>query len=583
MRTFLAALVFIPHFSQAQFRQQADRPNFVWITCEDISPFLGCYGDSTVLTPNIDQLSREGIRYSRAFTTAGVCAPSRAAIITGMHQQSIGAQHMRTRIDLPGMRVSDLPEQVRQGLARSFPPGLPYYSIVPPPMVRPFPEYLRKEGYYATNNEKTDYQFETPVTTWDELGAYASYRNRANGQPFFAIFNLMITHESQVAARKDTLEVSPDAVRVPPYYPDTRTVRSDIARVLTNIRIMDRQVGEIVRQLKEDGVYESSYIFFYSDHGGPLPWQKRAVLDRGIHIPLIIRPPGGSSPGKTDDQLISSVDFAPTVLSLAGIPIPGHMQGQAFLGRQRAKQPRTYIYAAADRMDEHYDRVRAMRDKRFLYVRNFQPDLPRYMDISYRIQNIPMMREILQMKREDRLGPHTALWFSSPKPAEELYDTELDPHQLRNLAQEPAYEDRLQQMRSDYDKWAARTGDMGSIPEADMVARWWNGNSVPPVTATPVIVRERTGVRISCATDGASVGYRIFKPGKTNDTVQRRVSTYDMAFVSGRVRQGAMVDAPVPWELYSGKPLRLSKGDSLVVRAQRIGYAFAETTYVMPQ
>ena len=180
---------------------------------------------------------------------------------------------MRTRIDLPGMRISDLPEQVRQGLSRAFPPGIPFYSIVPPAAVRPFPEYLRTAGYYTTNNEKTDYQFETPVTTWDELGAYASYRNRPDGSPFFAVFNLMITHESQVAARKEPLEVNPDSVRVPPYFPDTRTVRQDIARVLTNIRIMDRQVGEIIQQWKEDGVYVNSYIFFYSDHGGPLPWQ----------------------------------------------------------------------------------------------------------------------------------------------------------------------------------------------------------------------------------------------------------------------------------------------------------------------
>ncbi len=559
-----------------------DRPNIIWITCEDISPYLSCYGDSTVQTPHIDQLAREGVLYTRAFTTAGVCAPSRAAIITGMHQQSIGAHHMRTRLDLPGMKFSDLPEAIRSSLSKAFPPGLPFYSVLLPPDVRPYPEYLRQAGYYATNNEKTDYQFETPVTTWDELGPAASYRNRPAGMPFFAVFNLMVTHESQISARKEPLEVNPDSVVVPPYFPDTRTVRNDVARVLTNIRIMDRQVGEIIRQLKADGVYEHSYIFFYSDHGGPLPWQKRAVLDRGTHIPLIIRMPGGRDAGTIDRQLVSSVDFAPTVLSLAGIPVPSHMQGQALLGRQRAAKPRTYVYAAADRMDEHYDRVRSMRDNRYLYIRNFHPELPRYMDISYRIANIPMMREILRLRDSGNLGPYTRAWFEAPKPSEELYDTEKDPHQLHNLAQDPAYAGRLRDMRETYDAWAKKTGDMGAIPEKDMVSSWWQGQLEPPQTEKPTITQTANGLLIGCGTAGASIGYKIIKKGDSAQVVKRPVLSWDGAFISGRVRPGATIDVPFPWEIYSGKAIRLSRGDKLIVRAQRIGYAQAEAEFIQP-
>jgi arylsulfatase A-like enzyme len=581
MKYLLPVWLLLFLYTGGNAQSHSDRPNIIWITCEDISPYLGCYGDSTVQTPHIDQLAHEGVRYANAFTTAGVCAPSRAAIITGMHQQSVGAHHMRTRLELPGMKFSDLPEAVRNSLSKAFPPGLPFYSVVLPLGVLPYPEYLRRAGYYATNNEKTDYQFETPVTTWDELGPAASYRNRPAGKPFFAVFNLMVTHESQLA-RKEPLEVSPDSVSVPPYYPDTRTVRNDIARVLTNIRIMDRQVGEIVRQLKADGVYENSYIFFYSDHGGPLPWQKRAVLDRGTHIPLIIRKPGGRDGGTVDQQLVSSVDFAPTVLSLAGIPIPSQMQGQALLGRQRASKPRTYVFAAADRMDEHYDRVRSMRDKRYLYIRNFRPALPRYMDIAYRISNIPMMREILQLRDSGKLGPYTAAWFEAPKPAEELYDAEKDPHQLHNLAADPAYATKLRDMRAAYDAWEKKTGDLGAIPEQDMVSSWWHGKLEPPKTEDPLIVQTADGVRISCKTPGATIGYRIMRQADSVPVVKRPVFSYDGAFVSGRARPGAMMDVPVPWAIYKGESVRLRNGEKIVVRAQRIGYTHAESAFIQP-
>jgi arylsulfatase A-like enzyme len=328
--------------------QQKSRPNILWITCEDISPFISAYGDKVVKTPNIDQLAKEGVRYTHVYTTAGVCAPSRSAIITGMYQTSIGTQHMRTLT----------PPQ----MAKYMP--VPAYSAVIPDYVKCFPEYLRKAGYYCTNNEKQDYQFIAPVTVWDENGPTASYRNRPADKPFFSVFNFMITHESQLFSRKDSLLVDPNAVAVPPYYPDTKTVRQDMAHLFTHIEMMDQQVGELISMLKEDGLYDNTIIFFYSDHGGALPWMKREVLERGTHIPFIIRFPGAKTRGTTNEELISGVDFAPTVLSLAGVKIPSHMQGQAFLGAQKAKTPHKYVFAARDRMDTEYDRVRMVRDNR---------------------------------------------------------------------------------------------------------------------------------------------------------------------------------------------------------------------------
>jgi N-sulfoglucosamine sulfohydrolase len=335
-------------------QQPVGRPNIIWITCEDISPYIGAYGDRQVKTPNLDQLAREGVRYTHVYTTAGVCAPSRSAIITGMYQQSIGTQHMRTAGDPKYQPV-------------------PPYSAVIPDYVKCFPEYLRKAGYYCTNNEKQDYQFTPPVTVWDENGPAASFRNRPREKPFFAVFNFMITHESQLFGRQDSLLVDGSRLTVPPIYPDTKTVRHDMARMLTNIERMDSQVGELIQQLKEDGLYDNTVIFFYSDHGGTLPWMKREVLERGTHIPLIVRFPGATNAGTVDTGLISAVDFAPAVLSLAGVPIPAYMQGQAFLGPQKTKTPRQYVFAARDRMDTEYDRVRMVRDKQFRYLYNYMP------------------------------------------------------------------------------------------------------------------------------------------------------------------------------------------------------------------
>ena len=557
---FILGILYFLSSGQAQ-AAPADKPNIVWIVCEDISPFIGAYGDTVVLTPNIDQLAKEGIRFTHVYTTAGVCAPSRSAIITGMYQTSIGTQHMRTTGDPKYLPV-------------------PSYSAVIPPYVKCFPEYLRKAGYYCTNNEKQDYQFAAPVTVWDENSPAASWRNRPKGSSFFSVFNLAVTHESQLFPKEhDSLLVDPARVAVPPFYPDTKTVRHDIARLMSNIQIMDGQVGKIIQMLKEDGLYDNTIIFFYSDHGGALPWMKREVLERGIHIPFIVHMPGGEEAGTVNDEMISSVDFAPSVLSLAGIPIPAYLQGQAFLGAQKAVTPRRYIFAARDRMDTEYDRVRSVRDQRFMYVYNYMPEKPNYQNIAYRL-NIPMMKELLTLRDAGQLPAPAMRWFDT-KPVEELYDVESDPHALHNLTGNPEYEDKLEELRAAFQVWTQVVGDMGSIPEEDMISRWWHGQEEAPVTAKPVVVETSKGIKLYCDTDGASIGYRIIKAGVREKTIQHTISSWDFrTLLNPEFENGQKFTADPVWQVYNKEPIRLNTGDTLKVDAMRIGYQAAEIDYV---
>jgi len=514
---------------------QSARPNILWITCEDMSANLPSYGDRTVSTPNLDRLAQEGVRYRRMFSTSGVCAPSRSAIITGMYPTGIGSNHMRT---VEAARVGN---------------GLINYETVPPPAVKCFPEYLRAAGYYCTNNNKTDYQFAAPFTAWDENGTKAHWRNqprRGDGhhgdghpgdgprKPFFSVFNLMVTHESQIWARANQpLRVNPATVKLPPIYPDNAIIRRDVARNYDNIMVMDSLVGTILKQLEADKLLDNTIVVFFSDHGSGMAWHKREVYDRGLHVPLIIRYPDGRGAGTWDEALHSFVDLAPSMLSLVGVPVPKYMQGQAFLGEQRAKTPRQYIYAARDRFDELYDCARAVRDKRFKYIRNYQPDRPYYMDLAYRKQ-MPMMQEMLRQRDAGQLPPVTQRWFG-PKPTEELYDTQTDPDELTNLAQNPAFVKQLNELRRAEQQWVREVHDKGFMQERDLIQFFWPGNQ-QPVTALPMRQSpDRTAqLVLTCATEGASIGYKL------DDG---------------------------PWQLYSG-PVTVPTDAKITTKAIRIGY-----------
>ncbi len=428
----------------------ADRPNILWISCEDISPRLGCYGDTTATTPNLDHLATEGIRFTHAFSCHGVCAPSRTGIITASYPISIGANHMRSKAILP-------------------------------PHIHPFPQYLREAGYYCTNNSKTDYNLHWDETaTWDETSGKAHWRNRkGNDQPFFAVFNLTMTHESKVWQKgwKDVASVlreserhRPEAMIVPPLYPDTLAVREDIARLTDIVMVMDRQVGKILSELDEAGLTDDTIVFFWSDHGNGLPRAKRWTYDSGSRVPMIVRVPEkyrsiatAAAAGSTDHRMINLIDLGPTVLALTGVAIPDGVDGQPFIGKSQGRD-REFIYGARDRIDERFDMVRTVRSRDFRYVRNLMPWRPALQHVSYGEQNA-IMQELRKLLAAGKLPPQSAQWFASPRAAEELYDLNADSWELVNLAKDPAHAATLKALSAECDRWQIETRDAHLLPE----------------------------------------------------------------------------------------------------------------------
>lgn len=475
------------HAAPTKARAETYRPNIVWLVAEDIGPHLAAYGDRTVQTPHIDRLAAEGVTYTNAFAVVGVCAPSRASIITGKYPTRIGAQNMRTNA--------------------KYVPGVTPYEATPPPQVKCFTEYLRAAGYYATNNPKEDYQFNRPITAWDESGSKAHWRNRpASTTPFFAVFNYMESHESQVWAQADEpLTLDPKKVKLPPYYPDTPAVRTDVARYYDNLVHLDLKVGQQLAELEEAGLLEETVVIFYGDHGAGLPRGKREVYDSGLQVPLIIRWPDKRGAGSKTDQLVTLMDLGPSMLSLAGAKVPEWMDGKAFLGPQKAK-PRELFFATRDRMDGAYDLVRAARDKRWKYIRYFQPQKPMHQDIEFR-RNQKGMVDIYKQRELGKLNETQALWFRAEKPPEELFDTQADPHEVRNLAKDPQHRQHLLRLRNAVDEFIMEEPDWGFLPEPEMISMFWPGGKQPE-TAKPVFERYHGFLRISSPTDGASIAYQ---------------------------------------------------------------------------
>jgi len=426
-----------------------EKPNILWITCEDIGPALGCYGDEYADTPNLDTLASEGILYRNAFATAPICAPARSCLITGLYATSLGTQHLRSDIPVP----ADL---------------------------KILPQYLRDVGYYCTNNSKTDYNF-SPEGRWDENSSTAHWRNRPDGQPFFSVFNYGMTHEGNANSSDEKilagLEKRHDPAKavLPPYYPDTPEMRSIWARQYDLISVWDKQIGEFIRQLEEDGLLDDTIIFAFSDHGYGLPRYKRWLYNTGLQVPFIVRIPDKykhlvkTNPGEENDELVSFVDFAPSVLQLAGLPAPEIMEGLPFLGRKIPK-PRTYIYGARSRADDAFDVSRAIRDKRYIYIRNFMPHLPYIQDALIFGDQKRTFKELRRVRNSSGLPPAgEAMWV--PKPVEELYDLQDDPFELNNLAGSPQHQNIKQQLRDKLFDWILEKRDTGFLIEAEMMIR----------------------------------------------------------------------------------------------------------------
>ncbi|MFI3306738.1 MAG: sulfatase-like hydrolase/transferase [Rikenellaceae bacterium] len=498
--TALSVVVAAPTFAAKQ-SDPLSRPNILVITCEDISPYLGCYGDSVAKSPNLDRFAESGIRLTQMHTTIGVSAPSRFALITGMYPSACGANYMRN--------FTKKAEQLPEGLD-------PYYVILPDEVVG-YTEYLREVGYYCTNSAKTDYQFNPPLSLWDENGGRAHWRNAPDDMPFFAIFNLMITHESNVWNQtKRPLLVEPADVVVPPYYPDNDVVRHDLAVMYSNVARMDRQFQDLVDELKATDRFDNTIIIFLSDNGGPLPRQKRAIYESGTRVPMIISFPDGYGAGSEDDRLAMFVDVPATILSLAGVKPPKYMQGRALYGEYAASGERDYVYAVRDRVDECYDKQGAIRDERYRYIRNYETDHSNYLPVGYRF-NMPMMNNILELYERGELDAAQSAWFDMPRPAEEFYDDLLDPHSINNLIDEPEHQSRVATMRKDFDRWVERESPRWLETEQEN-RNFMLPNGVQPTLSQPLIEAKRGGVVLSSNNKGASIVYKINGEGHNKNS-----------------------------------------------------------------
>lgn len=521
--------------------------NIVWISTEDMGPILGSYGNTVIKTPNLDKLAKEGVRYTKAYSTVGVCAPSRFSIITGMYAARLGAQNMRTG----NYHNYYTPEEVKHktyiGVRDKTGRNIPEYEVVTPSNINCFTEILRKEGYYCANNYKCDYQFNTPFTAWDEVSSKVSYKDAPKGKPFFYVRNFMVTHESRMWERKDApLTVKPEDVIVPAYFADIPEVRNDIARKYSNIEEMDRQVGELMAQLEADDLLDSTIIMFWSDHGGNLLRQKRAVGNSGLNVPLIIRYPNKKMAGTVDERIVSLMDLGPTVMSLLNIKPPSHYDGKAFAGTYE-ESPRQYAFGSADRFDEVTDMQRSVLDGRFVYIKNFLPHLPLIYRNKYREQ-IPMNAKLIEMNRNNELTGDASYIFMETKPREELYDLESDPYEVQNLANNPIYSERLSTYRKALANWQLEIGDKGFIPEHDLIEMFWP-EMIQPITENVSFEKLKNGkIAVYCTTEGASIGYQIGDDIGSNH-----------------------------WNLYH-TPFKINKKEKMVARAIKIGYKASEIT-----
>lgn len=439
-----------------------DRPNILWLSTEDIGPYLGCYGYENAITPTLDQMAEDGIRYTHAYTTSGVCAPNRSSIITSMYSSCLGTHHMRSG---------------GEGTERSIKPEVPAH-------IRPFSEYMKEAGYYCTNNSKEDYNYNAPDSAWHESSNSAHWKNRPDDDtPFFAVFNLTLTHEGHTRAMgedheedverlKPSERQDPAKVPVPPYHPDTELVRKNWANHFELITALDYWVSDHLKALEDAGVAEDTIVFFWSDHGTGLPRQKRWLYDSGTRVPVIVRIPKKfrsgrqERPATVEDRMISSIDFGPTVMNLAGVEQPAHLQGQPFLGKNQPP-PREYVYGARDRMDERYDMIRMVADKQYKYLRNYMPYKPYHQYMNTPEQGHVML-ELKRLAEENALPPGCAWYTAEEKPLEELYDLEKDPHEINNIAGDKKYQDVLERMRKAHFDWMLSIKDLGVIPEPEM-------------------------------------------------------------------------------------------------------------------
>ena len=441
----LVALLLVPLAALHAAAAPGKRPNILWLLAEDMSPHLGCYGDNTIQTPNIDRLAARGVLFERAFVTAPICSPSRSALITGMYQTTIGAQNHRS--------------------------GRGKEKILLPAGVVPVPQLFREAGYYTCNSGyypsrdkgKPDYNFEVDPRIYDGV----DWSGRKPGQPFFAQIQLLggktrDLPDELVKARQQLGGSTPtNSFSLPPYYPPTPAMLEDWAGTLDAVRMTDRQVGEIVDRLRAEGLLDQTIVFFISDHGVSHVRGKQFLYDEGIHIPFVVSGLG-LAPGRRQD-LIEHIDMVAMSLGLAGIPIPAWMQGRNVLASDY--KARGAVFAARDRADETVDRIRSVRTSRWKYIRNFMPRRPYLQPNAYK-DHKPCLIALRAAETAGPLDAAQTLILAPIRPPEELYDLQADPWEIRNLSADPLHAATLKEYRDRLDFWVERTGDQGGTPES---------------------------------------------------------------------------------------------------------------------
>jgi uncharacterized sulfatase len=444
--TLLAVLALLLQCAAYGADTSAPRPNILWITSEDNGPHLGCYGDAYATTPHLDALATRGLTYLHCWSNAPVCAPARTAIISGVYPTSTGSEHMRSSVPMPGV-------------------------------MRMYPQILREAGYYCTNNSKEDYNLEKRGKVWDESSPRAHWKNRKPGQPFFAVFNHTVTHESQIRRQPHTLKHDPAKARVPAYHPDIPEVRRAWAQYYDQLTEMDALAGKNLRELEEAGLADDTIVFYYGDHGSGLPRNKRSACNSGLQVPLIIHvpekfkqlAPKDYAPGGKTKRLVQFVDFAPTLLSLVGLKAPEWMQGRAFMGAHEAA-PNEFLFGFRGRMDERPDLVRSVFDRRYVYVRNYMPHIPAGQHNAYMFQT-PMTVAWKKQFDAGKLPPAQAQYWQAPRAAEELYDLESDPDEVNNLAASPDHRDDMSRLRKANAEHIDAVRDVGFLPEGEIHSR----------------------------------------------------------------------------------------------------------------
>ena len=424
----------------------ADKPNILWLTSEDHGPEMGCYGDANARTPNIDALAAKGMLFKRAWSVAPVCAPARSVIISGLYTSSSGGQHMRSMVPLPDS-------------------------------VRLYPQYLRDAGYYCTNNSKEDFNVQKPKQLWNASSGTAHWRNRPEGQPFFAIFNSTKSHESQIRTRPHKQVADPAKMRVPAYHPDTPEVRQDWAQYYDKVSEADEDAGKHLNEIEAAGLAADTIVFYYGDHGSGMPRSKRWPCNSGLHVPMVVffpekwkhLAPKEYQPGGKSDRMVSFVDLAPTLLSIVGIEPPAWMQGHAFAGSFQTS-PQLFLFGERGRMDERMDLVRSVTDGRYVYLRNYFPHVSQGQRVAYQFET-PTTRVWRSQFDEGKTNDAQSIFWRVPKPPEELYDLQQDRDEVRNLASHSEHQETLERLRSAQRKHLVSIRDVCFLPESELHSR----------------------------------------------------------------------------------------------------------------